>query len=551
MNTTTRHQQDQSSIGRRRIAAVVAAAAALALGTLGVIGDAHAQATQPAAPPPAPPVIVTPPPNGNSATAPTTAPAGDPVLQGATKPASNIDVTVGESRMIDAPWPVKKVAVADPEVADVDATSPTRVQVRGRAIGVTEIALEGDQGQLWRARLAVNADTARLQHQLKTLFPSSSLQVSQVDDVVVVKGVLARTEDAAHMRQLLTLSKVQYLDLTSVAGLQQVQLQVKVAEVSRTAIRMLGVNAFYGGERWFGGVQLGSSAGPFTPMNVGLPQGSPIPGQPATLAPVGVPPSATLFAGFPNSDLQVFLQALAENQYLRLLAEPTLVARSGQTAHFLAGGEFPLPVSQLSGNETQISIEYKEFGIRLQFTPTVLGDGRIELKVKPEVSELSDVGAVVVLGTRVPSLLTRRVETTLELQSGQTFAIAGLIDQTDSARVSKVPGMGDLPILGPLFRSVRYSREDTEMVVLVTASLVEPTSKDLNPPLPGSFHVEPNDWELYIEGRIEGKSTVRVAPAQRERLKRIGLDQLQGPGAWATYEDNGTLAGDRAADKKK
>jgi pilus assembly protein CpaC len=535
----------KSSTGHRRIAAVVAAAAL----ALGIMGDAQAQATQPA-PPPAPPVVVTPPANGDGTAAPTTAPAGDPILQAATKPAEHIEITVGESRMIDAPWPVKKVAVADPEIADVDASSPTRMQVRGRAIGITEIALEGDQGQLWRARLAVNADTGRLQHQLRTLFPASSLDVSQIDDVVVVKGVLARTEDAAQMRQLLELSKLQYLDMTRVAGLQQVQLQVKVAEVSRTAIRLLGVNTFYGGDRWYGGIQLGSSAGPFTQMNVGLPQGSPIPGQPATLTPLGVPPSATLFAGFPNSDLQVFLQALAENQYLRLLAEPTLVARSGQTAHFLAGGEFPLPISQLSGNETQISIEYKEFGIRLQFTPTVLGDGRIELKVKPEVSELSDVGAVVVLGTRVPSLLTRRVETTLELQSGQTFAIAGLIDQTDSARVSKVPGMGDLPILGPLFRSVRYSREDTEMVVLVTASLVEPTSKDLNPPLPGSFHVEPNDWELYVEGRIEGKSTVRVAPAQRERLKRIGLDQLQGPGAWATYEDDGALAGDRAADKK-
>jgi pilus assembly protein CpaC len=532
-------QHRSSKLDARHVAAVVAA---LALGTFGLTGDAAAQATPPAAQPAV---------NSAPVASPTTAPA-DPVLQPAAKATQTIDVIVGESRTIDAAWPVKKVSVADPEVADVDAISPTRVQIRGRAIGVTELAMENDQGQTWRARLAVNADTGRLQDQLRKLFANSSLDVSQIDDVVVVKGMLARTEDAAQMRQLLELSKLEYLDLTSVAGLQQVQIQVKVAEVSRTAIRMLGVNTFYGGDRWYGGLQLGSAAGPFTQMNVGLPQGSPIPGAPQTLTPLGVPPSATLFAGFPNSDLQVFLQALAENQYLRLLAEPTLVARSGQTAQFLAGGEFPLPISQLSGNETQISIEYKEFGIRLQFTPTVLGDGRIELKVRPEVSELSDVGAVFVSGTRVPSLLTRRVETTLELQSGQTFAIAGLIDQTDSARVSKVPGMGDLPILGPLFRSVRYSREDTEMVVLVTASLVEPTSKELNPPLPGSFHVEPNDWELYVDGRIEGKSTVRVAPAQRERLKRLGLDQLQGPGAWASYEGNGNgLAGDGGSQKKK
>ena len=150
--------------------------------------------------------------------------------------------------------------------------------------------------------------------------------------------------------------------------------------------------------------------------------------------------------------------------------------------------------------------------------------------------ELSDVGAVIILGTRVPSLITRRVETTLEIQTGQTFAIAGLIDQTDTARISKVPGLGDIPVLGPLFRSVRYNREDTEMVVLVTASLVEPTSNDLNPPLPGAFHEEPSDWELYIEGRLEGRASARVAPVQQDRLKKLGLDKLHGPGAWVSYD---------------
>jgi pilus assembly protein CpaC len=480
--------------------------------------------------------------------------SSEPILHASPKAGQIVEVTVGESRTLDAAWPVKVVSVADPAIADVDAISPSRIQIRGKALGITELALESETGETWRARLVVSADTTRLQTQLRQLFSNSDLDVAQVDDVIVVKGTLARTEDAAQMRQLLKLAKVDYLDLTRVAGLQQVQLQVKVAEVSRTAIRMLGVNAFYGGNEFFGGVQLGSSAGPFIPMNVGLPSGVPVSGGPLPFqtnsSGVLAQPSATLFAGFPNSDLQVFLQALEENQYLRIMAEPTLVARSGQTAHFLAGGEFPLPVSQLNGGETQISIEYKEFGIRLEFTPTVLGDGRIELHVRPEVSELSDVGAVEVLGTRIPSLLTRRVETTLDLQSGQTFAIAGLIDQNDSARVSKVPGFGDLPILGTLFRSTRYSRNDTEMLVLVTASLVEPTSNDLNPPVPGSFHKEPDAWELYIEGRTEGKTSVKLAPAQKERLKRLGLDGLKGPGAWASYDDQpGTLASESEASK--
>jgi pilus assembly protein CpaC len=179
-----------------------------------------------------------------------------------------------------------------------------------------------------------------------------------------------------------------------------------------------------------------------------------------------------------------------------------------------------------------------------------MGNGMIQLRVRPEVSQLSDVGAVSVLGTRVPSVLTRRVETTLELQTGQTFAIAGLINQTDSARTSYIPLLGELPIIGSLFRSVRYSRDDTEMMVLVTASLVEPTSTDLNPAVPGSFHDVPNDWELYVDGRIEGRTKARLAPAQQDRLKRMGLDGLRGPGAWASYDSMpDALAGQNSKSK--
>lgn len=479
----------------------------------------------------------------SSAAAQATQPASVPSASPVPKDLQTIDMSVGQSRLIDAPWPVKRVAIGEPAIADVDVTSPRKIQVRGKAVGMTEITLWNEQGETWQARIEVRPDVSRLQSQLRQLFANDTIAVQQIDEVLTVKGQLQRSEEAVQLRQFLTAAKINYFDLTNVAGLQQVQLQVKVAEVSRRAIRMLGVNTFYGGEEWFGGVQLGSEAGPFTPMNVGVPRGQLLPGAISTgalqfqaLDNIAVPPTATLFAGFPNSDLQFFLQALAENQYLRILAEPTLVARSGQEAQFLAGGEFPLPVSQLQGGQTQISIEYKEFGIRLAFTPTVLGNGRIELKVRPEVSELSDVGAVVILGTRVPSLITRRVETTLELQTGQTFAIAGLISQNDTARTSKIPTLGDLPIIGPMFRSVRYSKNETEMLVLVTASLVEPTSQELDPPVPGAFHEEPNDWELYIEGRTEGKSKVRLAPAQEERLKRLGLDQLRGPGAWASHD---------------
>ena len=212
------------------------------------------------------------------------------------------------------------------------------------------------------------------------------------------------------------------------------------------------------------------------------------------------------------------MQALAENQYLRVLAEPSLVALSGEEANFLAGGEFPIPVVQGAGvstSGTSLSIEYKKFGVQLKFRPTVAGDGTIRLHVAPEVSELSNIGAIVLQGFSIPGLLTRRAETTVELKSGQTFGMAGLISQSTQARSSRVPGLGDLPVLGALFRSVRYQQGDTELVVLVTASLVEPLSLAERPPVPAEFHVVPNDWEVYSLGRVEGRGPARRVAGRR------------------------------------
>jgi len=234
----------------------------------------------------------------------------------------------------------------------------------------------------------------------------------------------------------------------------------------------------------------------------------------------------------------MFLQALAENQYARILAEPNLTALSGEEATFLAGGEFPIPVVQGGGgteNNASITIEYKEFGVHLKFKPVVLGDNSIRMMVAPEVSELSDVGSVEIQGFRIPSILTRRAETTLEMKSGQSFIIAGLLNDELNARNSRIPLLGDLPILGTLFRSVRYQKRETELLVLVTASLVEPLNEVRPGLVPGETHVTPNDWELYIEGRIEGK-TAQLSPVDSQWMKDKGLNRLTGPGAWSTHE---------------
>ena len=175
--------------------------------------------------------------------------------------------------------------------------------------------------------------------------------------------------------------------------------------------------------------------------------------------------------------------------------------------------------------------------MQLHFRPTVLGDGKIQLHVAPEVSELSNTdGAVQLQGFSIPGLLTRRAETTLELNSGQTFAMAGLISQNTQARSTRIPGLGDLPVLGTLFRSVRYQQGDTELVLLVTATLVEPGAMRPNPLLPGSLHVAPNDWELYALGHVEGRSAGKVSSADAQWLRDQGLNRLRGAGAWADYE---------------
>ena len=453
----------------------------------------------------------------------------------------SIPMYVGESRLIDAPWPVKRVSVNNPAVADVDVISPQQVQLQGIGPGITDLTLWSEDDRIWRARVEVELDLRKLQGQLNKLFPAANLQLSQVGEVIAVSGSFARAEEAMHLRSFLTSSKLNYLDMTSIAGLQQVQLRVRVAEVSRNALRSLNVNAFWDQGRFFGGNQLGGSGGPFTPMSGGIPDGSTLgagrlPFQ-VTEGNISVPPTAQLFAGFPNSDLEIFINALAENQYLRTLAEPTLIAASGESATFLAGGEVPIPVSDVQGGNTQISIEYREYGIRLAFKPFVLGGGTIRLSVTPEVSELTDVGAITVLGSRIPALRTRRVNSTFEMQSGQTFAIAGLIERSTNAQNSRIPGLGDLPVLGAMFRSVRYQTSETELMVLVTASLVEPQSVRMEDvPYPGMMHKKPGPWRFYVEGQLEAKHPRTLTPAQQDRLSNLGLNKLNGPGAWASYE---------------
>jgi len=453
-----------------------------------------------------------------------------------------ITVIVGESTIVKTPWPTVRVAVTDPKIADVQVLTRDRVLLRGIKVGSTDLILwsEGEK-QVWQRKVLVNIDTARFKEKLDELFPLASLEVSQSNDVLIVKGLLRSTDQVTQLHDYLDKIGVAYVDMTSVAGVQQVQLQVRVAEVSRRALRALGINAFHTEDDYFVDARVGSSSGgALVPsINIGPPKGT-VAGDRTDFVfsqDVTATPLVTIFGGFPKADLEMFLHALAENQYLRILANPTLVALSGQEADFLAGGEFPIPVVQGTGTgtNTSITIEYREYGVRLLFRPIVLGDGSIRLYASQEVSDLTEVGAVVLQGFSIPALVTRKAQTTLELKSGQTFAMAGLIQHKTEGITSRIPGLGDVPVLGPLFRSVRYTENETELVILVTASLVEPMSVATAPPLPGFLHTRPDDWEMYLEGRIEGKETAKIDPANAQWLKKMGISGLLGPGAWDSY----------------
>ena len=454
-------------------------------------------------------------------------------------PTPTIGVDVGRSAAVKAPWPVARISITDPKIADVQQLDPSQILLQGKAMGITDLFLWNEEDEMWRARIKVGIELDTIESQLHQLFPQSQLRLTQTEDVVFLAGNLRRAEHAVQISKFMDAMGVKYVNLTSVVGVQQVQVQVRVAEVSRSAMRALGINLFYtDNTNFFGAAVVGSAqGGPMNPINIGIPDATPISNTSfAFNSPMNVSPVVSLFGGFPRMDLEFFLQALAENQYLRILAEPNLVALSGETASFLAGGEFPIPVVQ-GGDGNAITIEFREFGVRLGFEPVVLGDSSIRLSVDSEVSTTSPVNSVTLQGLYVPSIITRRAQTTLEMKSGQTFAIAGLIQEDVEARKSRVPTLGALPVLGPLFRSVSYKKGNTELLVLVTASLVEPLSVDKPIFVPGSAHVTPDDWSFYVEGRIEGEPPAPISADQAESIKQLGLHRLIGPGSWDEYGD--------------
>ncbi len=444
-----------------------------------------------------------------------------------------VSLALGRSTIVQSPTPIKRVSVTDPKIADIQAITPNQVMVSAKALGATDLIVWGPTEEAHAIPIVVGVDQPAVRSELAALLPNSKLDLRLSNNVLVVSGMLNRAEEAESLHRFMEAANLKYVDMTTLPGLRQVQIKVVVAETSRVALRSLGINAAYNDGHSFGATN--------TDLNQFALGPDPVTGV-SSLFDNSPSPAVTLFgrAVAGSTAITAFIAALADNQYARVLAEPTLVARSGEEASFLAGGEFPIPVIQAATGgaaSNSITIEYKEFGVRLKFRPTVLGEGTIRLHVAPEVSELSNgTGAVQLQGFSIPAILTRRAETTLELCNGQTFAIGGLISQSTQARSQRVPALGDLPVLGSLFRSVRYQQGDTELVLLVTASLVQPESMGATPPVPGITHVAPDDWELYSLARLESAKGGKLSEADAKWLQESGLSKLHGPGAWATYD---------------
>ena len=413
-------------------------------------------------------IMVAPP--GAQTPAVTSVPAGviTPIHQ-------QIDLLVGRSAVLTTDRPIRRVSLSTPDVADALVTSPHEVLIHGKAPGTISLLVWSDTGRISSHDVVVRRDLDALEEHLSQLFPGEAITVAANGSDIVIAGtvssqyvvekaaavVVGHVENAENVVNLLRQQE-------GVAA-EQIMLRVRFAEVSRTALQELGASFFtniLGHNDFVGRLTTQQFAAPDFDADEGL-----------------------VFSDFLNvlafntsEDIGVVIKALKTRGLFQSLAEPNLITQNGTEAMFLAGGEYPYPV--LQGTTGAVTVHFKEFGVLLRFTPTIVGPDRIHLKVAPEVSALDFSNSISISGFRVPSLTTRRTETEVELRDGQTFAIAGLIDNTVTETMSKIPGLGDIPILGLLFKSRAYQKHQTELVVMITAHIVRSDSSGVAPRLP-------------------------------------------------------------------
>jgi pilus assembly protein CpaC len=396
-----------------------------------------------------------------------------------------LHLLVGRSLVITSPSRIKRVSMADPEIAEAIVVSPTQVLVNGKKPGGVSLLLWDETDQSQAFEVSVDIDVLGLSQKIHEVFPAENVHIDTSKDVVIITGKIS---SAAVADKILEVVKGAASKVTSMMEIPppltgEILLQVRFAEVDRTALTELGFNFLgTGAGHTFGSLTTQQFGGVGAPTITDTQGTSTTPGSAAVTQTIAS--ALNIFLFNPDIHLATTIQALQNKNLFQVLAEPNLMTESGKEATFLAGGEFPYPTIQGTSGGTggnAFTIQFKEFGIRLSFTPILAADGSIHLKVKPEVSTLDFSNSVTLNGFVLPALSTRRVESEMSLSDGQTFAIAGLVDNRVTELMSKIPGLGDIPILGKLFQSKSLSKSKNELLVIVTPHIVRPLSPDQVP----------------------------------------------------------------------
>jgi pilus assembly protein CpaC len=416
-----------------------------------------------------------------------------------------IKVEINKGTPVHLPAAAASVAIADPTVADVQVISPRLIMIAGRGVGETSvIAVDNKDNVILQGTVVVSHNISSLQRALKEASPDNKLTATSIDGAIVLKGKVdspVASETAQRLAAgFLSNDKQKIINMLDTSGGDQVMLKVRVVELARSELKRFGIN-------WESII----SAGSFV-YGVGV--GRDLVSGAASTFDRAVNGDNSIFGGFRDGkqNINVAIDALENDGLISVLAEPNLTTRSGTPASFLAGGEIPIPVQ---GQNGQVTIEYRKFGVSLQFTPIVLSKDKISLTVLPEVSALSESNRVTTAsGVSVPGFTTRRASTSVDLGSGQTFAIAGLLRNDSSNSVSKFPILGDVPVLGALFRSTSFRNDQTELVILVTPYIVKPIDdpSKVATPLDGFKHA--TDFERIVLGRIGGETPMKENSAK-------------------------------------
>jgi pilus assembly protein CpaC len=393
---------------------------------------------------------------------------------------SEIALLVGRSTLINVGTHITRVSLTSPEVADALVTSPSQLLVHGKTPGTISLFVWDRAGGIRRYEVVVRRDLSELTAQMTQLFPGEQIAVHSNGKDLVISGTVRSkyvVDKAAEVAAGYVEKKEDVVNLLRVqegVASNQVLLRVRFAEVSRSALTELGASLFADGyENQYGRVTTQQFAAPF------FDQSDPMMNESLVFSDY-----LNLFLFDSKNNIGGVVRALQSKGLFQSLAEPNLIAENGKEASFLAGGEYPYPVLQGTSGGQSVTIHFKEFGVKLNFTPTIVGENLVKLKVRPEVSSLDFSNAIVLEGFRIPAISTRRTETEVELQDGQTFAIAGLMNNTVTSQLSKVPGIGDIPILGLLFRSKAAQKNQSELVVMITPTILRRNSTGVSPKLP-------------------------------------------------------------------